>query len=286
MVVPDSLTSVSALQFQLRPKKYNGQLYWMQRGTVWASQVQRLEISEEAWAVRRGPEMPGLSRQLWYHEFACGFSAGRVMLQLWYNRMEDQTTEILIINTVNWYSSYFKWKVPPKVLRSPLYLVHVYKGWEIMWSVQGISDSFCHAVSPRAEENTQPQTVFLTSCQTQSTAAENTKLLHVGCPSSHLQHVFIYVFNICNANASVFQVMLYLDKTPEHSSEGNPHSEVAYHQRGFLLLKWDMVCSPSQCPAVHSLFTSPSRIIKEFHLPWVTHVQRQLFRNQTANHPA
>lgn len=64
MVVPDSLTSVSALQFQLRPKKYNGQLYWMQRGTVWASQVQRLEISEEAWAVRRGPEMPGLSRQL------------------------------------------------------------------------------------------------------------------------------------------------------------------------------------------------------------------------------
>lgn len=85
--------------------------------------------------------------------------------------------------------------------------------------------------------NMQPQTVFLMSCQTQSTAAENTKLLHVGCPSSHLQHVFLYVFNIRNANASIFQVMLYLDKALEHSSEGNPHSEVPYHQRGFLLFE-------------------------------------------------
>lgn len=53
-------------------------------------------------------------------------------------------------------------------------------------SKQGISDSLCYAVSPRAEGrtvlNVQPHSVFITLCQTQSTAAENTKLLLVAAP--------------------------------------------------------------------------------------------------------
>jgi len=106
---------------------------------------------------------------------------------------------------------------------------------------QGISDRFCHAVSPRADRrtvlNVQPHTAFIILCQTQSTAAENTELLHVGCPSSHLQHAFIYASNIRNTNASIFQVMQYLEKALELSSERSPHSEILYPQTGFLLFK-------------------------------------------------
>lgn len=67
----------------------------------------------------------------------------------------------------------------------------------------------------------QPHTVFITFCQTQSTAAENTKILHAGCPSSHLQDVFISVSHIHHTNVSIFQVMLNLDKALQHSSESH-----------------------------------------------------------------
>ena len=115
--------------------------------------------------------------------------------------------------------------------------------------------------------NLQPHTVFIALCQTQSTATENTKLLHVGSPSSHLHHMFIYVSNIRNTNASTFQVMPYLDKALEHSSERNAHSEIPYHQTGFLLFKWDIALSLSRYRPVPSPFNSPSPMVKELQLP-------------------
>lgn len=70
--------------------------------------------------------------------------------------------------------------------------------------------------------NVQALTLFLTRCHRQRTVVENTILLHEGCPSSHGQLTFMYVSNIYDANDSIFQVMLPLDKALERSLERNP----------------------------------------------------------------